>query len=104
MAHDADRASHPVRVHARWTMNEKSLRWPEAFKLAPAETFVPRRGTDEVLQHLMLAVLSDAINCYQEHAASRDHRGRRLYEEAAGWLGASDREYVFSFESICDAL
>jgi len=85
-------------------MNDRDARWIEQAKLPPAASTPATRGMDEMLQHLMLAVLADAVHCYQEHFRARDRRGQRLFDEAAGWLMATDREYVFSFEGICDAL
>ena len=53
---------------------------------------------------LMLAILRDAVECYQKYALSRDPRGRDLHDEAAEWIFSSDREWPFSFENICDVL
>jgi hypothetical protein len=85
-------------------MNDRDPRWGEHAKSPPVQFAPPPRAMDEMLQHLMLAVLADAVHCYQEHFRARDRRGQRLFDEAAGWLMAKDREYVFSFEGICDAL
>ncbi len=57
----------------------------------------PERG-------LMLAVLQDAIVCYQEHLTATCKRKRLLFEEAEEWLFNSDSSYLFSFENICEAL
>ena len=53
---------------------------------------------------LMLAVLQDAIFCFQEHLTATCRRKRSLYQEAEEWLFNGDRFYVFSFENICEAL
>ncbi|HYC01205.1 MAG TPA: hypothetical protein VEC57_18875 [Candidatus Limnocylindrales bacterium] len=53
---------------------------------------------------LMLAILRDAVECYQKYALSRDPRGRDLHDEAAEWIFSGDREWPFSFENICDVL
>lgn len=53
---------------------------------------------------LMLAILEDALQCYQQNARARDPRARQAFAEAADWLASSDRSWLFSFESICDAL
>jgi hypothetical protein len=53
---------------------------------------------------LMLAILRDAVECYQKYALSRDPRGRDLHDEAAEWIFSTDREWPFSFENICDVL
>ena len=52
----------------------------------------------------MLAVLEDAIDCYQKFAHSRDPRGEQMFQEAGEWVGSSDRSWLFSFENICDTL
>ena len=61
-----------------------------------------RAGERERL--LMLAVLEDAITCYQRYARARGPAGRQLFEDARAWLESEDRSVLFSFESICDAL
>ncbi len=52
----------------------------------------------------MLAVLEDAIDCYQKYAHSRDPRGRQLFDESEDWVSSGDRSWLFSFENICDTL
>jgi len=53
---------------------------------------------------LMLAVLEDGIKSFQDHAVARTDTGRKLFHEAEAWILEHDRSWVFSFESICDAL
>jgi len=53
---------------------------------------------------LMLAILRDAVECYQKYALARDPRGQELHREAAEWIFSTDREWPFSFENICDVL
>lgn len=53
---------------------------------------------------LMLAILRDAVECYQKYALARDPRGQELHREAAEWIFSHDREWPFSFENICDVL
>lgn len=52
----------------------------------------------------MLAVLEDAVDCYQKHAHAIDPRGQQLFEEAVEWVESDDRSWLFSFENICDTL
>lgn len=52
----------------------------------------------------MLAVLEDAVDCYQKHAHSTELRGQQLFEEAVAWVESDDRSWLFSFENICDTL
>jgi hypothetical protein len=56
-------------------------------------------------QRLMLALLADAINVYQQGVLSRSTRKRLLYVDAERWIMAGDRaNHAFSFETVCDAL
>ena len=34
----------------------------------------------------MLAVLDDAIACFQQHAFARDRKGKILFQEAEHWV------------------
>jgi len=52
----------------------------------------------------MLAVLRDALECYQKHAFARDTAGRQLFADAAAWIACEDRRWYFSFENICAVL
>lgn len=52
------------------------------------------------VKRLMLAVLEDAMQCYQAHA---DGRGRSQ-AEAEAWLRDRGAEGPFAFETICQTL
>jgi len=74
--------------------------------LLPAQFFAAFRrigGLDRE-RLLMLAVLEDAVDCYQKYAFAKDPRGRQLFGEAAEWVDSFDRGWLFSFENICDTL
>jgi hypothetical protein len=53
---------------------------------------------------LMLAILKDAVECFQKYALARDPIGEDLHRDAAEWIFSTDREWPFSFENICDVL
>jgi hypothetical protein len=74
--------------------------------LLPAQFFAAfrREGGLERERLLMLAVLEDAIDCYQKYAHVRDPRGQQVFEEAREWVTSEDRTWLFSFENICDTL
>jgi hypothetical protein len=56
-------------------------------------------------QRLMLALLTDAINVYQQGAHSGVTRMRRLYVDAEHWIMAESCDgNALSFETVCDAL
>jgi len=53
---------------------------------------------------LMLAVLQDAVMCFQEHVTAKCKRKQLLHRDAEEWIANSDRSYLFSFENVCEAL
>jgi len=56
-------------------------------------------------QRLMLALLADAINVYQQGVLSRNTRKRMLFVDAERWItGAAKSRHAFSFDTVCDAL
>jgi hypothetical protein len=55
-------------------------------------------------KRLMLAVLEAAVADVQTYAGVQSGRGRRIFTEAAKWIGSSDCDRPFDFESICTAL
>jgi hypothetical protein len=55
-------------------------------------------------QLLMVAVLEDAVICFQDHVAATCKRKRLLHLEAEQWILDDDKSYLFSFENICDSL
>ena len=74
--------------------------------LLPAQFFAAfrREGGLERERLLMLAVLEDAVDCYQKYSHARDPRGQQMYDEARDWVISDDRSWLFSFENICDTL
>ena len=53
---------------------------------------------------LMLAVLLDAVECFQKYALLQDNYARRVFKDTEDWILADDQEWLFSFINICDAL
>lgn len=53
---------------------------------------------------LMLAVLQDAVLCFQEHVTAKCKRKQSMHDSAEQWISNKDRSYLFSFENVCDAL
>ena len=89
-------------------MSEASSIGPE---LAP-ETVLPsqffdRLQVDASLQpekRLMLAVLEDAVGTFQKYVNVSSRHGRRLFSEAEEWFAASESDWPFAFENVCQAL
>src|SRR4029434_9869675 len=59
------------------------------------------RGGEE---RLMLAVLQDAVECFQENVLSQQPWEKKLFQEAENWVLAKNTDWLFSFESICETL
>jgi hypothetical protein len=53
---------------------------------------------------LLLAVMDDAIRCFQDNILSQNKKKRLLFDEARDWLFSDDSSWVFSFVSICGFL
>jgi len=74
--------------------------------LLPSQFFAAmrKRVPQEPEYRLIVAVLEDAIDCYQKHMFARDPKSRELFEDAEAWISSDDRKWPYSFVSICDIL
>jgi hypothetical protein len=52
----------------------------------------------------MLAVLEDAIGCFQNFVYATDNRQKKSFLEAKEWFNEEESEWIFYFENICDVL
>lgn len=55
-------------------------------------------------KRLMLAVLMDAIEIYQDYILRRKVAARVHFEQAEQWIMDESKEWPFSFENICETL
>ena len=53
---------------------------------------------------LLLAVLEDAIACFQKYLFAKDGKGKILFLEAEEWILDGDTDWLFSFANVCDLL
>ena len=58
----------------------------------------------EPLKRLMLAVLADAVRCYQTGFDTRATSRRRAFLQAKQWLFGARADGPFSFENVCYVL
>jgi hypothetical protein len=63
-----------------------------------------RKVQTEPEKRLMLAVLEDALVCFQKHFSSRGGRGLRLFRETEEWIFRGDNGQPFSFANICEVV
>lgn len=67
------------------------------------ETF-RRKFHLEPEKKLMLAILEDAVACFQKYIFASDSKGRALFREAEEWVEGRNIEGIFSFDSVCEML
>jgi hypothetical protein len=86
--------------------NERQGGLLEPDVVLPAQFFRTLRGREAHggERRLIIAVLEDAIHCYQKNLCATDNRGRRLFRDAESWVMSVDRNLPFAFENICEFL
>ncbi len=74
--------------------------------LTPEQYYDSRRDDSEIrpVKKLMMAILEDALRCFQNNAEARNGSRKRLFEEAEQWLCGEGGEGPFSFEMVCETL
>jgi len=74
--------------------------------LLPSQYFaaLKRKGAHEPERRLVVAVLQDAVDCFQKHLHARDRKAHQLFIDAEEWICSEDRSWPFSFENVCDLL
>jgi len=56
-------------------------------------------------KELMLAVLEDAVLCFQKYWRSQDRKSQELRKEAEEWILTKDPDnYLLSFDNVCEYL
>jgi hypothetical protein len=87
-------------------MTDRSFGLFEPDALLPAQFYSAFRGGSGVRgeRRLMLAVLEDALDCFQKYASARDGHARQLFDEAYAWIVSGDLGWFYSYENICETL
>ena len=78
----------------------------EADSILPTQFFEGRKKNEAVgsVKRLMLAVLTDAVRCYQIGLGSQKTARIRAFREAEQWLFGTKEYGPFSCENACYAL
>jgi len=92
--------SRVVTMINRHTLNVK----PDRNSFLPVQFFADPKKASEPVQRLMLAVLLDAMRCYQSNFRSASVRGRIEFHEARQWLFDRWSEGPLSLHSVCSVL
>lgn len=88
------------------SMDEKLASLFQPDTLLSAQYFDNLRGKTllEPEKRLMLALLEDAVQCFQDNILAQSGKKKRLFEEAEEWILEEDGDWIFSFENICEFL
>ena len=72
----------------------------------PMQFYGARRGaaTIEPLRRLMVAMLVDAVRCFQTKFEARQPARRQEFSEVRSWIFSDEDNGVFSFKAVCDEL
>jgi hypothetical protein len=52
----------------------------------------------------MLALLEDAIHCFQENLSAQAIGKKKLFDEAEQWIVERGGDWIFSFDHVCEVL
>src|SRR5262249_35483268 len=72
--------------------------------LLPVQAVSRRDAGTHSVRLLMIAIVRDAIDCFQKYLLDSSPRGRRLYREAETWLMTKQESSPLAFEEICDGI
>jgi len=74
--------------------------------LTPEQYYDSRRDDSAIrpVKKLMMAILEDALRCFQNYADVKGGPRKRLFEDAEQWLCGDGGEGPFSFETVCETL
>ncbi len=64
-----------------------------------------RRKTHlEPEKSLVLAILDDAVACFQKYVSAQRPKEKALFQEVEEWFIEKESDWFFSFENICESL
>ena len=88
------------------TMDEKlaSLFQPDTLLSAQYFDNLRRKTLLEPEKRLILALLEDAIHCFQDNLSAQTVRKKKLFDETENWIVETDGDWIFSFDHVCETL
>jgi hypothetical protein len=88
------------------TMDEKlgSLFQPDTLLSAQYFDNLRRKTLLEPEKRLMLALLEDAIHCFQSNLSAQTVRKKKLFDETEDWIVEMGGDWIFSFDQVCETL
>jgi len=99
-------ASSAPAEHGLINVEEKLASLFEPDRLASAQYFdnLRRKTILEPEKRLILAVLEDAIDCFQDNVFAGSSKGRKLFKETEEWVMEQGGDWMFSFRNVCEVL
>jgi hypothetical protein len=94
------------KMQEKETLDERLPGLFEPDTLLPIQYFeaMRRKHLLEGEKRLVLSVLEDAVECFMKCIDSATNKGQRLYRDADEWINLEDKQWVFSFDNVCDML
>jgi len=88
---------------SRYQSDERLLDVFDPDIILPVQHFaaIQRKKFPTGEHRLLVALIQDAIECFQKHMHARDAKRRQLFLDAQGWIGSEDDRGVFSFNNVC---
>ena len=88
------------------TADEKlaSLFQPDTLLSAQYFDNLRRKTLFEPEKRLMLALLEDAIGCFQDNLSAHAVGNKKLFDEAEQWIVEKGGDWIFSFDHVCETL
>ena len=85
---------------------EKLVSLFEPDRLAQAQFFsnFRRKTLIEPERKLTLAILEDAINCFQGNVLVASGKRKKLFDDTQEWFLAQGSDWIFSFRNVCELL
>src|ERR1700733_8239911 len=74
--------------------------------LTPEQYYDSRRDDSAMapVKRLMMAVLEDALRCFQNNSDAKSGPRKRLFNETEQWLCGEEGDGPFSFATVCETL
>jgi hypothetical protein len=63
-----------------------------------------RKTPTQPENRLLLAVLEDAIHCFQDNVLAENGKSKKLFDDAEEWLLKEGVDWIFSFRNVCELL
>ena len=92
----------------RQKIYDQSLFTDGRFSVDPVDSETIERLSKKCIkegeERLLFAILTNAIEDFQKHVATKDETGRKLFQEAEEWFLDQNSDSLCSFSSICETL